>query len=200
MDKLSQDVNWHKTCLLGAHVSHLVSSCTTIWWLTEGLIGWLAAWLVDWQRDWLTDWLTNWLTNRLAGCLVRLLTGLQADWLTGWLTGWLTDRGTDWLTNWLTSRLACCLASLLAGLQADTRFKDGKLIWNNGLLFFKVGVINCKNFRNQRGHLWKIAKKLWMFSATYHATDTFPYRRIPLAPGTIQIARFVGYRSLTHGE
>ena len=57
MDKLSQDVNWHKTCLLGAHVSHLVSSCTTIWWLTEGLIGWLAAWLVDWQRNWLTDWL-----------------------------------------------------------------------------------------------------------------------------------------------
>ena len=169
-------------------------------WRIDWLAGCMAGWLTKGLTDRLTDWLTNWLTNRLAGCLVRLLTGLQADWLTCWLTGWLTDRGTDWLTNWLTSRLAGCLASLLAGLQADTRFKDGKLIWNNGLLFFKVGVINCKNFRNQRGHLWKIAKKLWMFSATYHATDTFPYRRIPLAPGTIQIARFVGYRSLTHGE
>ena len=29
MDKLSQDVNWHKACLLGAHVSHLVSNMMT---------------------------------------------------------------------------------------------------------------------------------------------------------------------------
>ena len=29
VDKLSQDVNWHKACLLGAHVSHLVSNTMT---------------------------------------------------------------------------------------------------------------------------------------------------------------------------
>ena len=29
MNKLSQDVNWHKACLLGAHVSHLVSNTMT---------------------------------------------------------------------------------------------------------------------------------------------------------------------------
>ena len=40
MNKLSQDVNWHKACLLGAHVSHLVSNT-----------------------------MTDWLKDRLAGCL-----------------------------------------------------------------------------------------------------------------------------------
>ena len=131
--------------------------------MTDGRFDWQATRLGGWLTEGLTDWLTDWLTD----CLTSVLTGLQADWQ------------TVWQARELFTPISLSLHSRFSTWRFDSiaymKFKDGQLSWNSRLLFFTTGILNCKNFRNQRVHLYEITTKRLMFSATHHATNTFRY-------------------------